>query len=183
MITLVYKMTHKGDPDSGLGLWGVSDCMGQVRGFNFDAVIGIGGRSWWANETNRAGEIVWIGVGPDKSVPGKRGPKVRFAQFRYFGDGELTLREIAPKLDKAMHKRRFALYGFSQTEQQEIERILKLAKEAKPSASLLTKAVQSQHNGKKCRQKACRQRKASRNPLSKYAMVARKCPSAEDVVR
>ena len=43
MATLVYKMTHKGDPDSELGFWGVEDCMGQVRGYGFDAVIGIGG--------------------------------------------------------------------------------------------------------------------------------------------
>ena len=44
MVTLVYKMTHKGDPDPDLGHWGVEDCMGRVRGFKFDAVIGIGGR-------------------------------------------------------------------------------------------------------------------------------------------
>lgn len=159
MVTLIYKMTHKGDPDSDLGCWGVEDCMGQVRSFKYDAVIGIGGHSWWTNQTSRAGEIIWIGLGPQKkSVQGKRGPEVRFAHFRYFAEGEMMLNEIAPKLDKAMHKCRFKLYGFSQTEQQEIERILELAKKSKPSASLSTKAIQSQLGGKKCRRKLCRRR-------------------------
>ena len=55
MVTLVYKMTHKGDPsDKPVGWWGDH---GRVRAFKFDAVIGIGGRSWWTNQTNRAGEI------------------------------------------------------------------------------------------------------------------------------
>lgn len=158
MITLVYKMTHAGDPDPDLGCWGVKDCMGHVRGFNFDAVIGIGGRSWWTNQTNRAGEIIWIGIGPQKSGQGQRGPKLGFAHFRPFDEGELPLREIAPKLVKAIHKCRFKLYGFSQIEQQEIERILELAKEAKPSMSLPTKAIQSQVDGKKCCRKVCRRR-------------------------
>jgi hypothetical protein len=158
MVTLVYKMTHKGDPDPDLGCWGVEDCMGRVRGIKFDAVIGIGGRSWWTNQTNRAGEIIWIGIGPQKSVQGERGPVVTFDHFRYFGEGELTLREIAPKLDKAIHKCRFKLHGFSQTEQREIEQILELAKEARPSASLSAKAIQSQRGGKKCRRKPCRRR-------------------------
>ena len=113
MVTLVYKMTHTGDPDFDLGLWGVNDkdCMGKVRDFGFDAVIGIGGCSWWPNEPNRAGEIVWIGLGPLKTpVKGKRGPEVRFAHFRPFRRGELMLSKKAPKLDKAMQTRRFRLY-------------------------------------------------------------------------
>ena len=158
MVTLVYKMTHKGDPNPDLGHWGVEDCMGRVRGFTFDAVIGIGGRSWWTNQTNRAGEIIWIGIGPQKSVQGKRGPKVRFAHFRYFGEGELPLREIAPELDKAIRKCRFKLSGFNESEQRELERILELAKDAKQSALLPAKVIQSQRGGKKCYRRACRRR-------------------------
>jgi hypothetical protein len=158
MVTLVYKMTHKGDPNPNLGCWGVNDCMGQVRGYDFDAVIGIGGRSWWTNQTNRAGEIVWIGLGPQQKSVGKRGPEIRFAHFQYFGEGELILKEIAPKLDKSMHKQRYRLHGFSQTEQQEIDGILELAKDAKPSASLSTKTGHSRLDGKKCRRKACGRR-------------------------
>src|SRR5215471_4955428 len=100
MATLVYKMTHKGDPDSDLGLWGVEDCMGQVRGFGFDAVIGIGGRSWWRNQTSRTGEVVWIGIGPEIVDQARRGPVLRFAHFRYFRESELVLKAIAPNLAK-----------------------------------------------------------------------------------
>jgi hypothetical protein len=183
MATLVYKMTHKGDPDSDLGCWGVGDCMGQVRGFTFDAVIGFGGRSWWTNQTSRAGEIVWIGIGPQRTpVRRKRGPEVRFAHFRYFEEGELTLGEIAPKLDKAMHKRRFRLHGFSQAEQREIERILKLANNAGPSASLSKQTAQGQSNGKECRQKVCRRRKPRCNSLPRSTRGASRTLFKEDLV-
>ncbi len=134
MATLVYKMTHSGDPDSDLGCWGVSDCMGQVRGYDFDAVIGIGGLSWWTDQTSRAGELIWIGLEPQPILGGKRGPQLTFKHFRYFRVGELMLSEIAPKLNKAMCRRRFMLHGFSKNENQDIKDILKLAKRAKPSA-------------------------------------------------
>src|SRR5437588_10071527 len=81
MATLVYKMTHKGDPNPELGWWGVADCMGQVRGFAFDAVIGIGGRSWWTNQTSRVGELVWIGLDPQQVPGGKRGQKTCLRPF------------------------------------------------------------------------------------------------------
>jgi hypothetical protein len=42
MRTLIFKRTHNGDPDSGL--WGVKDCMGSVRCWEYEAVIGIGGK-------------------------------------------------------------------------------------------------------------------------------------------
>jgi hypothetical protein len=130
-------MTHISDPDSDLGCWGVEDCMGQVRGYAFDAVIGIGGRSWWTNQTSRAGEIVWIGIGPQKTtVRGKRGLEVRFAHFRYFREGELMLSTKAPKLETAMRNCRFRLYGFSQAQEREIGQIRKLAKKYGPSAHL-----------------------------------------------
>lgn len=151
MATLVYKMTHRGDPNPELGWWGVADCMGQVRGFAFDAVIGIGGRSWWTNETNRTGEVVWIGLGPEVVDQENRGPVLRFANFRYFGEGEQMLSEIAPKLDKSMQSRRFRLYGFSRIEEQEIQRILKLARKAGPSASVFAQASETQPDGEPCR--------------------------------
>jgi hypothetical protein len=163
MATLVYKMTHTGDPDSDLGWWGVSDCMGQVRGFPFDAVIGISGRSWWTNQTRRRGEIVWIGVGPEKVDEENRGPVLRFARFRHFGEGEQILSEIAPELDKSMHFRRFRLYAFSRIEEQEIEQILKLALKAGPSASC-PQATKTQSDGDECRPKLRRRRTRCTNP-------------------
>ena len=39
---LVYKRTHVGDPDVA-GRFGINHCMGSVRGYHYDAVIGVGG--------------------------------------------------------------------------------------------------------------------------------------------
>jgi hypothetical protein len=153
MATLVYKMTHIGDPDADLGFWGVEDCMGQVRGYGFDAVIGIGGRSWWTNQTSRTGEVVWIGLGPQIVDQAERGPVLGFAHFRYFREGELMLRTIAPRLHKAMHDCRFMLYGFGQLEEDEIAGILKLAQKAPPSAS-----VSQEGNGEERPSKFCPRR-------------------------
>jgi hypothetical protein len=44
MRTLIYKRTHPGDPDT-TGRFGVCDCMGRVRTWDFEAVIGVGGLS------------------------------------------------------------------------------------------------------------------------------------------
>ena len=57
MQTLIYKRTHKGDPDKQ-GRFGIHDCMGRVRSRDFDAVIGMrhhpevcpvhgAGVTWW----------------------------------------------------------------------------------------------------------------------------------------
>ena len=48
MRILIYKRTHTGDPDPEHGIFGeaadeATDCMGKVRGYGFDAVIGVGG--------------------------------------------------------------------------------------------------------------------------------------------
>lgn len=63
--TLVYKRTHNGDPDRE-GDFGAYDCMGQVRGYEFDAVIGIGGLGLEAEAWGIAGRVNWIGIGPQK---------------------------------------------------------------------------------------------------------------------
>ena len=161
MATLVYKMTHKGDPDHARGFWGVEDCMGRIRDYDFDAVIGIGGLTWWKRETSRAGEVVWIGIEPQKvPVQGKRGPLVRFAHFHYFLEGELMLSEIAPVLEKSMHRARFMRDGFSPVEKREIERICKLALSAGPSKPFSVKTIatlvhEEELRCKRCRPKRC----------------------------
>ena len=106
---------------------------------------------------SREGELVWIGVDPQEIPGGKRGPKLAFAQFRYFRKGEKVLSEIAPKLARAMRNRRFMLYGFSQGQEQEIKTILKLAIKSEPSALLFPKAADVRfHDHARC-QKICRQ--------------------------
>ena len=38
-IVLIYKRTHTGDPDKN-GIFGINNCMGSVRDWEFYAVIG-----------------------------------------------------------------------------------------------------------------------------------------------
>jgi len=61
---LVYKRTHNGDPNEN-GEFGCNDCMGTVRDWDFDAVIGVGGIS--ASRYKMDGKITWIGIHPLES--------------------------------------------------------------------------------------------------------------------
>jgi hypothetical protein len=61
---LVYKRTHNGDPNEA-GKFGCNDCMGTVRDWDFDAVIGVGGIS--ATAYKMEGKITWIGIRPFES--------------------------------------------------------------------------------------------------------------------
>ena len=64
MRTLIYKRTHSGDPDPVAGVFGNHDCMGSVKGWDFDAVIGIGGIGPEPKRNRIAGKLTWIGIGP-----------------------------------------------------------------------------------------------------------------------
>ena len=135
MRTLVYKRTHHGDPDK-MGRFGIYDCMGTKRSWQYDAVIGVGGlgaepRKWRIN-----GKVNWIGIGPHKTMRGnRRGPVVTFDHFRYFGsDDAKDFMEMAPVLATRMYSRNVrAALSFSPEEQAEVEKILTLAKGAPPS--------------------------------------------------
>lgn len=58
---LIYKRTHIGDPNAR-GEFGCSDCMRQIRGYRYDAVIGIGGSSYEPRSHAIDGRITWVGV-------------------------------------------------------------------------------------------------------------------------
>lgn len=81
--TLVYKRTRKGDPDRK-GYFGIQDCMGRVRGYKFDAVIGVGGISSMPTAQGISGKVNWIGVGSRKGPTEGRGPLVTFDHFVLF---------------------------------------------------------------------------------------------------
>src|SRR5947209_4548455 len=98
MRMLVYKMTHIGDPDPGTGLWGETGCMGKVRGYDFDAVIGIGASAWHGI----AGRLVWIGIGPHK-VGNPLEPLLTFDRFLFLGGKGPTLHSKAPELARHMY--------------------------------------------------------------------------------
>lgn len=137
MRTLVYKRTHDGDPDA-LGRFGVGDCMKQIRGYTYEAVIGIGALTRGAREAGIDGKVNWIGIGPHRTpMPNLKGPLVTFDHFYCpTGDNVLNVRDVAPLLAQRFYEKRparFLLKDVSDGEQAEIESLLMLAKNVPPS--------------------------------------------------
>src|SRR4051812_47342430 len=98
MRTLIYKRTHHGDPDAS-GRFGVYDCMGSVRRWHYDAVIGVGGVGPEARSHGLDGRVNWIGIGPHKlRVAAKWGPLVTFDHFVFYGSRGPELEKLAPLL-------------------------------------------------------------------------------------
>lgn len=103
---LVYKRTHTGDPDHRRR-FGINACMGSVRGFAYDAVIGVGGLSGWPKELGIAGKVTWVGRNPRK-LPNpidSRGPLVTFAprDFRLMDEAGPRLEDVAPALAERLY--------------------------------------------------------------------------------
>jgi hypothetical protein len=140
--TLVYKRTHTGDPDR-YGRFGIHGCMGRVRAWAFDAVIGIGGMGAEPTADGIDGRITWIGIGPRK-VQGKdpRAPLVTFDRFILFDRQGPFLYERAPHLARRMYERgvRALLYP-SPVESKEISGLLDLARGAPPSRARSSRAL------------------------------------------
>ncbi len=140
MRTLIYKRTHKGDPDER-GCFGVWDCMGRVRDHRFDAVIGVGGIGAEPTAQGIARKVNWIGIGARKKASsGDRGPQITFDHFVLFEEKGRKLSPIAPILARRMYStngpRRLISDNLSEAEQAEVSRLLELAKNAPPSAAI-----------------------------------------------
>lgn len=130
MKVLVYKRTHQGDPCEH-GLFGVGDCMGSVRSYVFDAVIGVGGKGLEPRREGIAKKLTWIGIGPKCAGRAKRGPVWSFRHFILFEEHGPAVRDLAPNLALRMyrwHGPRFI--AVSSDSDYEIATILKLAEGA-----------------------------------------------------
>jgi hypothetical protein len=144
MRTLIYKRTHSGDPDPKTGVFGNHDCMGGVRGWQFDAVIGVGGVGQEPQSHRIAGKLTWIGIGPQVIDHTARGPQLIFHHFWYRGEEGPLLRANYPALARHMYSKnvRVRVHSPSSGEHQgsetaaldkEVKRILRLAMDAPPS--------------------------------------------------
>ena len=102
MRVLIYKRTHKHDPDES-GIFGIQDCMGQIRNWNYDAVIGIGGKSAWEGHTDIKYKINWIGLEPKVIGSTKRGNLVAFAHFELYEENGSDIKEHYPELFNYMY--------------------------------------------------------------------------------
>jgi hypothetical protein len=99
--TLVYKRTHRGDPDKS-GTFGINDCMGRVRTWPFDAVIGVGGKMPDAGHEDIANKINWVGIKPRIAANGLRGPILKFEYFLLLESEGPELKTFAPDLFRYM---------------------------------------------------------------------------------
>ena len=145
MRTLIYKRTHHGDPDV-TGQFGICDCMGRVRTWDFEAVIGVGGTGPEPRRHRLDGKVNWIGIGPHKkAVAGKRGPIVTFDHFVFYGSGGPDFEKLAPLLAERIYSKnvRVLLNRLSSSEQQEVDKILIRAKHAPPSSGASPKSETS----------------------------------------
>ena len=155
MRTLIYKRTHNGDPDPE-GRFGIDDCMGRVRSYRYDAVIGIGGGGSEAIAAGINHRVNWIGIGPQRHpMENGRGDLVTFKKFIFF-DKEKPV-GLSRALAKRMYSKNPPRYIFSDNlepaEIIEIRRLLKKAENADPS--VLTKLP----TRVRCTKKGCRPRK------------------------
>lgn len=156
MRVLIYKRTHTGDPDES-GRFGHECCMGQVRGRDFDAVIGVGGIGQKPIQYGIDRRITWIGIGPRVVGVARDGyPILAFEQFYLRDQKGPLLRDKARNLAKRM----FAEYGprtlmVESDSDNEIETILKIAKNAPRSPALLRNTSKPKRCKRRQEKKRC----------------------------
>lgn len=128
---LIYKRTHKGDPDSN-GIFGIHNCMGSIRDREYDAVIGIGGKRPWKRFEGIGLRVNWVGIVPTKhDGSGGKASLVTFSKFCLFDEKGPFVKKIAPRLYKHMyvdaHRRVVMSSSLSSAVLGEVIEILKLA--------------------------------------------------------
>ena len=149
MRILTYKRTHTGDPDID-GRFGINGCMGQVRGYNFEAVIGVGGIGEEPRAYGIDRKINWVGINPKRLQHQVNGAPV--ISFEYFilreHDGPL-LHSIAPNLACRMYDNgaRILLTGYTEKEKAEAVSIIEWAQNASHKQIGITVNHQSPNTG------------------------------------
>jgi hypothetical protein len=148
---LVYKRTHTGDPCDN-GIFGERTCMGTVRDWEYDAVIGIGGKHPWPEDRGIALKVNWIGISPVRLPNPNYGATdrgkswVAFDRFCLLDEQGPSLQKIAPLLYNHMYvecQRRFRKFclsdGLLDGIYAELLNILALADSCSPSKGISTK--------------------------------------------
>ena len=161
MRTLIYKRTHSGDPDPQSGVFGNNDCMGTVKGWRYDAVIGIGGIGPEPLRKGIAGKLTWVGIGPHKVFdnPEKpRNPRVTFDHFWYLGERGPLLEAAYPALARRMYEKNVRVLIHSPLDakgsglaelDRDIRKILGLAKGSRSSRRLRKRKFNSPSGGRR----------------------------------
>lgn len=132
-VVLIYKRTHKNDPRES-GIFGIEDCMKRVRDWQFDAVIGIGGKYPWKEDIDIAKRINWIGINATKRKSIYEHSVVTFEKFCLFEEKGMFVKEIAPKFAEYIYNSRCRFVKSTSLNDEmygEILRILDIAKDYK----------------------------------------------------
>jgi len=74
----------------------------RMRGWIYDAVIGVGGISQEPIDEGIVGRLTWISIGPHRTGDLQK-PTVTFDHFWYKGPGGPMLETVAPALAKRMY--------------------------------------------------------------------------------
>lgn len=136
---LIYKRTHTGDPNES-GLFGCNDCMGSVRDWSFNHVIGIGGVSPWPGDEGIAKKVNWVGISRKACGVSPKGHAIwAFERFILLNEHGPLLQSDYPLLYGHMLKtNRRVIISDSVFEDMyaELKAILHLAHDAPPSPAL-----------------------------------------------
>ena len=148
MKVLIYKRTHKHDPNTD-GIFGCQDCMGKIRNWNYDAVIGIGGNSAWKIDADIRHKINWIGLEP-KKIPSekKRGHLVVFSHFKLYEEKGISIKDNFPNLFEYMYgsRKRFDMSSeLPINVYEEVETILNLVKSS-PASKAYNTIIENNYN-------------------------------------
>ena len=153
---LVYKRTHRGDPDAR-GIFGVNDCMKSVREKNFTAVIGVGGVRPWKDSEGKdiAKKVTWVGYGPTRHQAQWENDVVTFSEFYLYDENGPLLADVAPILAKRMFgtgkkKHVRVLLNLTQDEHAEALAVLELARSKWRHLELTAKGASSRKRATRC---------------------------------
>ena len=127
MRILTYKRTHIGDPDAA-GHFGINDCMGRVRNWSFDAVIGVGGYGREPQSYGIEGRVNWVGLNPTwQPHPEGYGLIVTFEFFALLEAKGPLLIGVAPSLARRMYEKRARVLfkSYSPEEKAEAEALVR----------------------------------------------------------
>lgn len=170
MRTLIYKRTHNGDPDPDTGVFGNHKCMKSVRGWTFDAVIGVGGIGREPKREGIAKKLTWVGIGRQEAGIGEDGyPLLKFAHFLYYGKTGPLLEKKAQALARRIYNGGVRLIwdtSLSEEERKEVKKLLDRAKKAPRSRQLKAACQRNcQETADGCRSSTSAGRKAEQeNP-------------------
>ena len=153
MRVLIYKRTHTGDPDAN-GNFGIHNCMGQIRKYDFDVVIGVGGISKEPKMFGIDRKINWVGTGATKkTVNGKT--IVNFEYFCLLEQEGPSFELIAPTLAERIYGKntRFILKKYSVSEREEAKKLIETIK-SKYRNKFVYQMNKNTHTG--CVSKGCK---------------------------